>query len=165
MDDPGLWLWIWLAAAVLFGVGEIVVAGSFFLAPFAAGAVAAALVAAVDGPLVVQWGLFVGVSLGAFLALRPLARRLDALDPADGIGARRLIGEQARIVQAIPEGSHDLGLAMIGREEWRVESLDGHAIPVGTVTRVVEVRGTRAVVVPLDRAGPPPALSDPPPPD
>lgn len=165
MDDPGVWLWIWLAAAVLFGVGEIVVAGSFFLAPFAAGAVAAALVAAVEGPLVVQWGLFVGVSLGAFLALRPLARRLDAIDPVDGIGARRLIGETARVIEAIPAGSHDLGLAMIGREEWRVESLDGQEIPAGSLTRVVEVRGTRAVVVPIDLAGPPPALSDEPPHD
>ncbi len=35
------WRWIWLGAAVAFTVGEIAVAGSFFLLPFAAGALAA----------------------------------------------------------------------------------------------------------------------------
>ncbi len=164
MDDPDLWLWIWLAAAVFFGVGEIVVAGSFFLLPFAAGAVLAALVAAVDGPLVLQWLLFVGASLGTFLALRPLARKLASEDPVDGIGARRLIGEQARIIESIPEGGHDLGMARIGREEWRVQGLDNRAIPAGTLVRVVEVRGTRAVVVPValddPASGLPPSPSD-----
>ena len=36
--DPEVWRWIWLIAAVVFGVGEMAVAGSFFLAPFAIGA-------------------------------------------------------------------------------------------------------------------------------
>jgi membrane protein implicated in regulation of membrane protease activity len=161
MDNPDLWLWIWLAAAVFFGVGEIIVAGSFFMLPFAAGAALAALAAAVGGPLVLQWVLFVGVSLAGFLALRPLAKRLEAGDPVDGIGARRLIGEQARIVDSIPEGGHDLGMAIIGREQWRVQSLDDRPIPAGTLVRVVEVRGTRAVVVPVDLAGPTSAHGDP----
>jgi membrane protein implicated in regulation of membrane protease activity len=164
MDDPDLWLWIWLAAAVFFGVGEIIVAGSFFMLPFAAGAALAALTAAVDGPLVLQWIVFVGVSLGAFLALRPIAKRLDAADPVDGIGARRLIGEQARVVDAVPDGG-ELGMAIIGREQWRVESVDKSAIAAGTLVRVVEVRGTRAVVVPVDLAPPPTDLTDPSPSD
>ena len=164
MDDPDLWLWIWLAAAVFFGVGEIIVAGSFFMLPFAAGAALAALAAAFGGPLVLQWLLFVGVSLGSFLALRPIAKRLDAADPVDGIGARRLIGEQARVVDAIPEGG-ELGMAIIGREQWRVESVDQSAIPAGTLVRVVEVRGTRAVVVPVGLTSPPADRTDPSPSD
>ncbi|MBK5224614.1 MAG: NfeD family protein [Acidimicrobiia bacterium] len=151
MDNPDVWLWIWLGTTVLFTVGEITVAGSFFLLPFAAGAVLAAVGAALGAALVVQWLLFVIVSGGAFFALRPLARRLDISAPADGIGARRLIGETARIIDAIPIG--DLGLALIGREEWRVESMDGSAVAEGTLVRVVEVRGTRAVVFPVDLPG------------
>lgn len=150
MDNPDLWLWIWLGAGVLFGVGEIAAAGSFFLLPFAAGALLASLSAAVGLALVVQWLVFVLVSGGVFLALRPLARRLDAAEPAEGIGARRLIGELARVVTPVPAGGHDLGMALIGREEWRIESMDGTAIPAGTLVRVVEVRGTRAVVFPVE---------------
>jgi len=152
MDNPDVWLWIWLGTTVLFTVGEIAVAGSFFLLPFAAGALLAAIGAALGAALVVQWLLFVLISGGAFLALRPLARRLDISAPADGIGARRLIGETARIIDAIPAGG-DLGLALIGREQWRVESMDGSAVAEGTLVRVVEVRGTRAVVFPVELPG------------
>jgi membrane protein implicated in regulation of membrane protease activity len=170
MDDPDLWLWIWLGAAVFFGVGEMVAVGSFFLLPFAVGAILAAFAAGFDGPLVLQWVLFVGGSLGAFLALRPLAKRLDSVDPVDGIGARRLIGVQARILESIPEGGHTAGMAMIGSEEWRVEGIDDRAVPAGTLVRVVEVRGTRAIVAPVDlgrsddsAAGLPPTAEPPPP--
>ena len=38
MDDPEVWRWIWLVAAVLFAIGEMGSPGSFFLLPFAAGA-------------------------------------------------------------------------------------------------------------------------------
>jgi membrane-bound ClpP family serine protease len=41
-------------------------------------------------------------------------------------------------------------MAVIGREQWRVQSVDGRPIPAGTLVRVVEVRGTRAVVTPVD---------------
>lgn len=159
MDNADTWLWIWLGTAVLFGVGEIAVAGSFFLLPFAVGALVATLVAALDLSLVAQWLAFVLVSGGSFLALRPIARRLDAIDPVEGIGARRLIGETARVIEPVPEGGHDLGMARIGREEWRIESIDGSAIPAGTLVKVVEVRGTRAVVFPVELPGGPP--SDP----
>ena len=42
MDSPAVWAFIWLAVAATFGVGEILVAGTFFLLPFAAGALAPA---------------------------------------------------------------------------------------------------------------------------
>lgn len=158
MENPDTWLWIWLAVAVFFGVGEIAVAGSLFLLPFAVGAIAAVATAVLDLSLVTQWLAFVLVSGGSFLALRPIARRLDALDPTDGIGARRLIGERGRVLEAVED---DLGLAMISREEWRIESLDHTPIPAGATVRVVEVRGTRAVVVPIDL---PPTSAEPQPP-
>ena len=163
MDNPDTWLWIWLGTAVLFGVGEIAVAGSLFLLPFAVGALVATLAAGLDLSLFVQWLAFVLVSGGSFLALRPIARRLDALDPADGIGARRLIGERGHVLQAVGADGHELGIAMISREEWRIESLDHAPIPVGATVRVVEVRGTRAIVVPVDlpSAEPPPVAPPP----
>ena len=41
MEDSAVWAVIWLVAAAAFGIGEILIAGSFFLLPFAAGALAA----------------------------------------------------------------------------------------------------------------------------
>jgi inner membrane protein len=49
-----------------------------------------------------------------------------------------------------------MGLVRIEREEWRAESVDGAAIPVGAAIRVVRVDGTRLIV----KAEPPAAGID-----
>ncbi|HSL58835.1 MAG TPA: NfeD family protein [Acidimicrobiales bacterium] len=154
MDDPSNWMWIWLGAAVLFGLGEMASAGTFFLLPFAGGAVGATLLAAFGAPLLLQWVAFVVLSGAAFAALRPLAARLDRDEPSDGVGARRLIGERATVLQEIPADNSDLGLVRVHREEWRAESLDGSPIPVGALVRIVEMRGTRVVVFPTELPAP-----------
>ena len=43
----------------------------------------------------------------------------------------------------------ELGLIRVHREEWRAESGDDTVIKAGSKVRVVEVRGTRAVVFPI----------------
>ncbi|MGB0801230.1 MAG: NfeD family protein, partial [Ilumatobacteraceae bacterium] len=75
--------------------------------------------------------------------------RLDADGTSDGIGARRLIGAEAVLLQGIPAGPTGVGEARIGREDWRAESSDRSAIDEGAAVRVVDLRGTSVVVVPL----------------
>ena len=70
MDEPEQWRWIWLGAAVLFGIGEMATPGAFFLAPFAIGAVVASALAFADVGLAGEWAAFVGISVAAFAALR-----------------------------------------------------------------------------------------------
>lgn len=140
---------MWLCAAVVFGLGEMTSPGSFFLAPFAIGAAAAAVLAFLGAPVGLGWVAFVAVSAGTFAALRPLARRLDtAGGNPRGVGARRLVGEEGLILEAVPSGPDEVGLVRIGREQWRAQSSDGHAIPKDTKVTIVEVRGTRVVVFP-----------------
>ena len=154
MDEPETWRWIWLIAAALFAGGEMAIAGSFFLAPFAVGAAVATALAFLDVGLAGQWGAFVGISFGAFALMRPLARRLDQGEPSDGIGSRRLIGQGGTVLEAIPAGEHELGLVRVHREEWRAESFDGRPVDRGGSIKVVDQRGTRLVVTPTS----PPAL-------
>src|SRR5687768_12485366 len=141
MDSPESWRWIWLAATVVFGIGEMATAGSFFLLPFALGAAAACLLAFLDLSIGLQWGSFVVVSFGTLFALRPLARRLDSEGASEGIGSRRLIGREGIMLRAI-DTPGELGLVRIDREEWRAEATDGSLIPEGTVVRVADVQGT-----------------------
>jgi membrane protein implicated in regulation of membrane protease activity len=143
--EPETWCWIWLIAAVVFGLGEMAVAGSFFLAPFAIGAAVASILSFAGVPVAGGWVAFLAVSVGSFLALRPLARRLDRQGPMLGIGSHRQIGQTARVIEAI-DGSADLGSVMLGSEHWRAESTDGQPIPVGATVSVIEVRGTRLLV-------------------
>jgi membrane protein implicated in regulation of membrane protease activity len=159
MDSPEEWRWIWLVAAFAFALGEMAAPGSFFLLPFAVGALVAAGLAFADVGLTVEWIVFLAASVGALVALRPVARRLDLADDDRGVGSRRLIGQSALVLQEIP-GHHELGLVRVHREEWRAESLDGSMIAPGVTVRVAEVEGTRVLVVPADQLAPPPEGAD-----
>lgn len=150
MDNPDNWLWIWLLTAVGFGVGEMLAAGSLFLLPFAIGAAVAVGASLLGLSITLQWLVFLGISGGTFLALRPLAHRLDRDYPSEGIGANHLIGAQGTLLNPISRHNTDLGMVRLERQEWRAESLDGNAIEAGTLVRVAEVRGTRVVVFPVE---------------
>jgi membrane protein implicated in regulation of membrane protease activity len=145
MEEPESWQWLWLGATFVFALGELLSPGSFMLLPFAIGALAAALCAFADVPVVVEWLVFLGVSIVLLAGLRPLARRLNASAHDDGIGSRRLLGQEATVLRDIP-GQGELGLVRVGREEWRADSTTGTAIPAGTPVRVADVRGTHVVV-------------------
>lgn len=145
LAEPSSWQWIWLVAMVVFGVGEMAMAGTFFLAPFALGAAVASALAFAGVSVGVEWVVFLAVSVVSFLAMRPVAKRLDARDLADGFGANRLIGQRARVVEAIGPG-HAPGMVIHGGEQWRAESAEGDAIAADTSVSIIEVRGTRLLV-------------------
>jgi len=153
MDDPDSWRWVWLVAAAVLAVGEMLTPGSFVMLPFAIGAGVATLLALADSSLWVQWAGFVVVSTVALLALRPLARRLDEQGSDEGVGALRLLGQEAVVLEDIPGGG-ELGLVRIHREEWRAESTHGDPIPAGATVRVADVRGTRVAVAAVDALPP-----------
>lgn len=156
LSDPETWRWIWLVLAVAFAAGEITVAGSFFLAPFAIGAAVAALLGFVGVDVGPQWIAFVAVSGGLLAAMRPLAHRLDQSDHVPGVGSSRQVGQQAIVIEDI-EGPHGSGFVKLGAERWRAESADGTPLPSGTTVVVTEVRGTRVIVA----AAATPAPADP----
>jgi membrane protein implicated in regulation of membrane protease activity len=145
MDTPEDWRWVWLVAGTLFAVGEMLSPGSFFLAPFAVGALVAAVLAFAGVSITVEWIVFLAVSIGTLFLLRPVARRLDRNALDHGVGARRLVGTRATVLRAIP-GNAELGLVRVDREEWRAQSTDGSPIAEGTTVRVADVQGTRVIV-------------------
>jgi membrane protein implicated in regulation of membrane protease activity len=149
MDDPDIWRWVWLLAAGGFAAAEMFTAGTFFILPFAGGALAASIAGFGGGGVGLQWVVFILVTIAGAITLIPLRRRLDATEPSDGIGARRLIGQSAVVLSDISSGPTGSGDVQVGRESWRAESADGSALPAGTTVRVVDVRGTSVVVIPV----------------
>lgn len=157
MDDPTVWGVIWLVAAGAAGVGEMFLAGSFFLAPFAAGALAASLLSFLGVSVGISWLVFVAVTFVAFLAMRPLAQRMNAIEAPARVGANRLVGEQGVVLTTIPGGAAEVGTVRIHREEWRAESVVASPLEPGTPVRVIDVTGTRVRVEPITA----PALDQP----
>jgi membrane protein implicated in regulation of membrane protease activity len=105
----------------------------------------AAVLAFADVSVGIEWLAFVAVSVACLFALRPLARRLDRESTAHGIGSRRLIGREGVVLEAIPVG--DSGIVRVEREEWRAVTADRSALDVGAAITVIEVEGTKVVVV------------------
>jgi membrane protein implicated in regulation of membrane protease activity len=156
MDSPEDWRWVWIIATAVFAIGELTSPGSFFMLPFAIGALVATVLAFLGVDIVIEWLVFVGVSLAVLAALRPVAHRLNRSVDDTGVGSRRLLCHAAVVLREIPAGG-DVGLVRVDREEWRAQSTDGSAIPIGTAVRVADVQGTRvivAVVNPLSTPAP-----------
>ncbi len=149
MDDASTWALIWLAVAAVFGIGELLMAGSFFLLPFAAGALIACLTTVATGSPMIGLAVFIVASLVAFFALRPVARKLDENAPdVGGIGANRLIGATGVTLTPISATPGNAGMVQVGAEEWRADSHPGTAIAANAKVTIVDVQGTRLIVEP-----------------
>ena len=141
MDD---WV-LWLIAAVVFGVGEIATL-SFFLAPFAGGAIVAALVAAAGGGMIVSWAVFLVVSVIMLAALRPLARSHRRQPPQLRTGTAALVGRTGMVLERIAN-DEGVGCVRIDGEVWTARSYDDdEVIEAGKRVQVVEIRGATALV-------------------
>jgi membrane protein implicated in regulation of membrane protease activity len=134
---------IWLIVAVLFGVGEIATLG-FFLAPFAAGALVAAIVAGAGAGAIAAWAVFLVVSLVALTALRPVAKRHMRQAPSLRTGTAALVGRTGTVVERI---TSDDGSVRIEGEIWTARPYDEDVvIEAGKRVHVLEIRGATALV-------------------
>jgi membrane protein implicated in regulation of membrane protease activity len=136
---------LWLIAAVVFGVGEIATL-SFFLAPFAGGALIAAIVAAVGAPAIVSWAVFLVVSVTLLATLRPLARSHRRQPPMLRTGTAALVGRTGMVLERIAN-DEGVGCVRIDGEVWTARSYDDDdVIEAGKKVQVVEIRGATALV-------------------
>ena len=134
---------VWLILAVAFAVGEVLTMG-FFLAPFAVGAVVAALVAAAGAGLVVSGLSFLAVSSLAFLALRPVARRHMKLPAELRTGTAALVGKTGTVVETV---NADAGCVRIDGEVWTARPYDeDESFEPGQRVHVLQIRGATALV-------------------
>jgi membrane protein implicated in regulation of membrane protease activity len=136
---------VWLIAAVVLGVGEIV-SLSFFLAPFAGGALVAALVSAAGLGTAGSWAVFLLVSLLLLAGLRPLARAHLRKPGQLRTGTQALIGSQAVVLERIAN-DEGVGCVRLGGEVWTARAYDDDEVfEPGARVQVIEIRGATALV-------------------
>jgi membrane protein implicated in regulation of membrane protease activity len=136
---------LWLIAAVVLGVGEIATMG-FFLAPFAAGALVAAIASSAGAGVAISWVAFLLVSVGVLGTLRPIARSHLRQSPALRTGTAALVGRNATVIERIHNGD-DVGCVKLEGEIWRARAYDeDEVIEPGARVQVVEIRGVTAMV-------------------
>jgi membrane protein implicated in regulation of membrane protease activity len=140
--DP--WV-IWLIAAVIFAVGEIATLG-FFLAPFAGGALLAAVISAVGAGDLASWAVFLVVSILLLTALRPLARSHRRMPAQLRTGTAALVGQSAMVVERIAN-DEGTGCVKLEGETWTARAYDRDEVfERGARVHVVEIRGATALV-------------------
>ncbi len=137
---------IWIIAAVVLAVGEMLTMG-LFLAPFAAGALLAALVAAVGGGLVISWVAFVLTSLLLLLVVRPIARSHRRTPAPLRTGTAALVGNRAVVLERIANDEAVGCVRLDNGEVWTARAYDEDRIfDIGERVEVVEIRGATALV-------------------
>src|SRR3954453_14937635 len=140
--DP--WV-LWLIAAVILAVGEIATMG-LYLAPFAAGALLAALSSAAGAGTAINLIVFLVISIVALAALRPLARSQRRMPPQIRTGTAALVGRNATVLERI--ANHEgVGCVRLDGEVWTARAYDeDEVIEQGRRVHVVEIRGATALV-------------------
>ncbi len=135
---------VWVVAAALLAVGELLTPGLFVLGPIALAAVVAAAAAATGGGAIVQVVVFIGCALASVLGLRPIARRHLHMPRAIRTGTAALEGAHAVVLQRVDENG---GRVRIGGEEWSARAfMPQQVLEPGTRVEVAKIEGATALV-------------------
>ena len=136
-------IWVWLAAAVVFGIVEALTAGLVSIW-FVAGSAAALIGAFLGAGLGVQVALFVVVSAAALAVTRPLVRRYTA-GKAVPTNLDRVLGDSGKVMETI-DNENSSGAVYVDGKTWTARSADGSVIPAGTVVEILRMEGVKLFV-------------------
>lgn len=145
--DNEILQWTFLIGALVLFVGEILTAG-FFLLPFAIGAAIAAVMSFLGVPPTVTLISFLVISVIALVALQ---RYTDTDEDQPPVGANRYADKMGTVLVPVSRAK-GTGRVRVETENWRASTDLPEEIPEGTEVKIVEVRGTRLIVAPIDEA-------------
>mgnify|MGYP002623384978 FL=1 len=139
-------IYLWLIAAIVLVIVEIVTAG-FGSICFAIGAGFAALVAALGGNITWQIIVFAVVSMLTFIFLRPVVMRfLDKRSKDVKTNADALVGRRGMVSERIDVARHT-GRVAIDGDDWKAVTSDGSVIEKGTEVEIVKLDSIIVTVV------------------
>jgi len=134
---------VWVVAAVLLAIGEVLTPGAFFLGPVAVAAGVAAIVALIAGG-VVSTIVFIVAALLSLAVLRPIARRHVRMPQLMRTGTDALVGRRAVVTKRVDASG---GRVRIGGEEWTARAyLEDGVYAEGATVDVVRIDGATALV-------------------
>src|SRR5579875_2592301 len=137
---------IWLIAAVLLGVAELLTTTLAF-GLVAVAALVGAVVGAAGGNVLLQFAAFVVASAAGLGVARPIAMR-HIRQPPLRAGTAALVGKSAIVLEEV---SMRGGRVRVGGEEWSSRPYDETlTIPVGAIVDVLQIEGATALVYPRE---------------
>jgi membrane protein implicated in regulation of membrane protease activity len=142
--------WVmWLALSVGLAAAELL-SLDLILLMLAVGALSGAVVAAVQGPVILQVLVALAISLGMLTFVRPnVVRRLHR-GPELTTGHAALVGKQAIVLETVDART---GRIKLRGQIWSARSVDESVIAPGSTVDVYEIDGATAVVYPVSEQG------------
>ena len=145
----------WLVAFVVFLIAEASTVALISIW-FAAGALAAIVVALLGGGPVLQVLVFLAVASALLISLRSIVRkfihpRISRTNVDAIIGSTGIVTTPINNVAA-------LGQVKLGSMEWSARSSDNSHIPAGTLVKVDRVEGVKVFVSPVPQPAPAEAI-------
>ena len=138
---------IWLGVMVLFLIVEAATVTMVSLW-FAGGALAALVVALLDGSWLLQIIAFLVVSAGLLALLRPMARK-HFTPKLTKTNVDSVIGTEGYVTADI-DNVAATGKCKLGAMEWTARSATGEKISTGTLVKVEKIEGVKAFVIPVE---------------
>jgi len=134
----------WFILGVILIIVEIATP-SFFVMWFAMGSFAASLIGLfAQDNLILQFAIFVIVSLVLVFLTRRLANRISGT-PTRNINQDDIIGKKAYVVRDILSNGSE-GVVKISGEEWRAVSSEHTFIPAGSYVEILSLTGVKLTV-------------------
>lgn len=133
----------WLAAFVVLVIAELATMQLVSIW-FAAGALAAALIAAIPMPIYIQIAVFVGISTLLLIFTRPILKKLFSKPPVP-TNAEIDIGKKALVIESI-DNLKMTGRVRLNEVDWMAVSSGGQAIPAGETVVVDKIEGAKLYV-------------------
>lgn len=138
---------IWLVLMVLFLIAEAATVTMISLW-FAAGSLAALIVALLGG----GWGLQIAaaliVSMALLACLRPMVRK-HFTPKLTRTNVDAIVGSEGYVTADIDNISAT-GTVKLGAMEWTARSANGDPIPKGTLVKVEKIEGVKAFVIAVE---------------
>jgi len=137
-------VFVWLVAVIVF-LGVEISTVTLTSIWFAAGALAAMLVAMFTGNFVVQIIAFLIVAFGLLYATKPWSKKfIDT--KKENTNADRAIGQEVRVLERV-SNLDQTGRAIVHGMEWTVRTEDDNIIiEQGELVRVVRIAGVKLIV-------------------
>ncbi len=138
----------WLILFIIFVVFEIATMG-LTTVWFAGGALVAFVLALADIHIIIQIVVFLTVSFLLLFFTRPLAKQYINKNTVK-TNVEELVGKIVRCTETI-DNFNEMGRVKINGNEWMARTIaDGMTIPKDAMVQIVEIKGVKALVQPMN---------------